>query len=362
MKTSTLKLLSRASLAAAVTALWACGGAEVMEGADETAPFTTESLTSTLTIGTTLSTTDNLNFRTGPGTSHSIIEVIPVGTPVSTVNRTTPSNGFYNIWYAGKVGWSSGLYLKVAAAPSAATLNTSVVSKIVEPPGSGNDDKGNSYTDKNYWNFCAPGAVTAALSTFTSAVTSWPAGYFREPHGPFAISTYWASSDSVSGYSTVGRAYLMHIALQSKPPNFTYAGLASFSTYPTTGSSLSDSRDVLNWEASGHASGWSSFFYEIVGAGSLASSTLHNDIKRDISGGHALVAAVNTAYLPNWSRSLMHSIAIVGYDDAAGTYKYIDTCGIRCNGSSASKNGGVWSISQSKLHSAIVSAGSGYIR
>jgi hypothetical protein len=44
------------------------------------------------------------------------------------------------------------------------------------------------------------------------------------------------------------------------------AGLPSFSTYPTTGSRLSDSRDALNWEASGHSSTRSTFFYQTVGA------------------------------------------------------------------------------------------------
>ncbi|HEX4419793.1 MAG TPA: hypothetical protein VH165_17890 [Kofleriaceae bacterium] len=128
--------------------------------------------------------------------------------------------------------------------------------------------------------------------------------------------------------------------LQVKPPNFSSAGLPSFSTYPKTGSSLSDSRDALNWEASGHSSTWSTFFW----------------------GGHAVFADVDTAYLPNWSRSLGHSIAIVGYDDSAGTYAYVDTCGHRCNGSTQSTDGGVWHVSQSRMYQAIVALGAGYAR
>ena len=73
-------------------------------------------------------------------------------------------------------------------------------------------------------------------------------------------------------------------------------------------------------------------------------------------------ADVDTAHLPNWSRSLGHSIAIVGYDDSADTYAYVDTCGARCNGSSQATNGGVWHISQSRLHTAITSFGVGYAR
>ena len=321
-----------------------------------------QDLSSTLTLGTTLVTTDYLNLRSGPGTSYAVIEVIPPGTPVSTVNQTAPSGGFYNILVGSHVGWSSGLWLELASPPAARMLPTSVVSAIVEPPGSGHDDEGTSYYDRNYWNFCGPGAVTAALSYFNSNVTSWPAGTFREPYGPHVSATYWTSSDTVSGYHAVGRAYLMHIALQVKPPNFTTAGLPSFSSYPTTGSTLGDARDVLNWEASGHASTWKTFFYQVVGASGLSSATLHHDITRDIYGGHAVLADVNTAYLPNWSRGLGHSIAIVGYDDTAGTYAYVDTCGRACNGSAQATNGGVWHVAQSRLYTAITSFGVGYAR
>jgi hypothetical protein len=317
-----------------------------------------QELSSSLTIGTTLQTTDYLNLRSGPSTSDAVIEVLAPGTRVSTVNRVSPSGGFYNILAGGHVGWSSGLYLEVAAPPAAHSLDTTVVRAIIEPLGSGTDDAGRSYTDRNYWNFCSPGAVTAALSYFNSHTTTWPAGYFKEPYGPHIDTTYWASKDSAS----VGRAYLMHIALQVKPPNFTTAGLPSFSSYPTTGSRLGDSRDVLNWEASGHASTWQTFFYQVVGAGGLTAATLHHDVTRDIWGGHAVFADVDTAYLPNWSRGLGHSIAIVGYDDTAGTYAYVDTCGARCNGSAQATNGGVWHVAQSRMHQAIVSLGAGYAR
>ena len=71
---------------------------------------------------------------------------------------------------------------------------------------------------------------------------------------------------------------------------------------------------------------------------------------------------VDTGYLPNWSRALGHAIAIVGYDDSAGTYAYVDTCGKACNGSSQATNGGVWHVAQSKMHSAIAAFGAGYAR
>jgi hypothetical protein len=254
-----------------------------------------------------------------------------------------------------------------AEAGTPGLLDTSVVSEVVEPEGSGKDDAANSYTDQNYWNFCMPGAVTVALYYFLPKnVTAWPAGSFKEPaNAPSTIpsaGTYWKSSDSVNGYATQGRAYLMHIAEQVKPPSFGTAGLASFATYPTTGAKLSDARDVLNWEASGHASSWSTYFYSITSASGLTLTKLHDEVKKTIDGGHAVIAATDTGDLPNWSRSLSHAITIVGYDDVASTFRYTDTCGKHCNGSANAKNGGVWTIAQKQMLAAIVADGAGYIK
>ena len=347
--------MKHALLAMGLVILTGCSG-NVGEpnAADDSVPASSgESLSTSVAIGSTLQTTDALNLRGGPSTNDSVLEVIPVGGLVSVVNHAAPTNGFYEVWYEGRVGWSHGAYLKLATAPNAKTLSTTVVSEIVEPLGSGTDAAGHAYSDKNYWNFCAPGAVTASLSYWGSHATSWPAGHFEEPYGPYRVSTYWDDAHS--------RAYLMHIAEQVSPPTFSEPGLPSFSTYPTNGSSIGDIRDVLNWEASNHASAWSSFFYERIAA-NVSSSTLHADVTRDITGNHAIVVTVDTAYMPNWSRSLGHAIAIVGYDDSAGTYAYVDTCGKACNGSSQATNGGVWHVSQSKMHTAIAAFGAGYVR
>ncbi len=246
-------------------------------------------------------------------------------------------------------------------------LDTTVVSQIVEPEGSGLDDASHSYTDQNYWNYCMPGAVTVALYYFLPKdVTGWPAGNFKEPmNAPSTIpsaGTYWQSDEKVNGYHTYGRAYLMYRAEQVKPPSYTTPGIVSFSTYPTTGGTLGDARDALNWEASGHSSTYTSYFYSVVSSSGLTQTKLHGDVKATIDGGHAVVVAADTGYLPNWSRSLSHAITVVGYDDTAVTYKYTDTCGVHCNGSSKSKNGGVWTIAQGSLYSAIVADGAGYIK
>ncbi|HUS33579.1 MAG TPA: hypothetical protein VMZ53_33985, partial [Kofleriaceae bacterium] len=270
--------------------------------------------------------------------------------------------GSYQVLANMQVGWISADHLKLGSPPAAKTLDVATVRHIVEPPGSGVDDKGTSYTDQNYWNFCAPGAVTALLSYFTTDVKTWAAATFAEPYGPHVSHTYWNSNDTTSGYQALGRAYLMHIAMQSKPPSFTNAGLAHFASYPTTGANLSDSRDVLNWEASRHSTSYKTFFYAVVPTSGLTSSRLHSDITHDIYGGHAVLAAVDTDFLPNWNRSLGHSIAIVGYDDTAGTYTFIDTCGKRCNGSAQATNGGVWKVSQTNMFKAISAWGTGYVR
>ncbi len=222
--------------------------------------------------------------------------------------------------------------------------------------------------DQNYWNFCTAGASDATLAYWanTSAkVTGMAAAYFSEPYGPhierhwYASSDTGSSSDTSDGYATVGRAYLMYLAEQVKPPSYTRPGIVNFDVYPTKGGAIADIRDALNWEASGHSASWSTFFYL---SQNPSESDLHSFVTSDIANaGVAVVADVNTGYLPNWSRSLGHSIAIIGYNDTAATYTYLDTCGKRCNGSSSSKNGSINTISQHNMYLAIHSFGQGIV-
>jgi hypothetical protein len=251
----------------------------------------------------------------------------------------------------------------IQATSTSALLDTYVVSKIVEPEGGTRyDDLHRSYTDSNYWNFCTAGAAEAALAYWTSNPTNWSGGYFTEPYGPHKSTTYWASvdtgtsSDTGNGYGTFGRAYLMYLAEQVLPPSYSRAGIVNFSYYPTHGGSLPDIRDALNWEASGHSGSWSNYFYIVSNP---SESQLRADIRMDIDIGAPVVATVNTGYLPNWSRSLGHSITIIGYDDSNGTYQYVDTCGRRCNGASQSTNGGIWSVSMHNMYLGIHSWGTG---
>jgi hypothetical protein len=255
--------------------------------------------------------------------------------------------------------------MPVAVLPVAKRLITTETQIVVEPPGSGLDDRATYFVDANYWNFCAPGGATVAAYYFgSSRVTARAAGYFIEPYGPRRVRTYWASADTVSGYATKGRAFLMYIAEQVFPPGWATPGLAEFSYYPTLGATLPDTRDALNWEISGHSPWWASYYYAVQPASGsrFSDAQLHRDVAWAIGYDNVpLVAAVNTAYLPNWSRALGHTIAIVGYDDVAGTYTFLDTCGKACNGSAGNRNGGVYTIGRRSLYLAIASWGTGYL-
>jgi hypothetical protein len=147
----------------------------------------------------------------------------------------------------------------------------------------------------------------------------------------------------------------MYLSEQVKPPTFSSKGVVNFTYYPTHGGTITDTRDVLNWEASNHSSNWAGYFY--VFAASPTEAQLHADIVADIRSFSApVVASVDTFYLPNWSKSLNHAITIIGFDDINGTYTFLDTCGHQCNGSANSTNGGIWNIDQHHLYQAVHSS------
>ncbi len=249
-------------------------------------------------------------------------------------------------------------------------LDTSDTKYFVEPEGGKKkDDAGNTYTDDNYWNMCGPGAEAVVL--YYSPWRSNPKygrinTYYKEPYGPHVSNTFWTSpsNDKTYGYKTMWRPSILYLAEYSKPPTFSTAGVDGFSTYRTTGSKTSDICDSLNWEASDHASkssycGSGSYFYAEVSG----STSFHSHVVSDVNASHdgisgwAVWVAVNTYassthHLPNWSRSVTHAIAVVGYNDTANTYTYIDTCGPHCNSSSGnSSSTREFTVSQSVLES-----------
>lgn len=66
--------------------------------------------------GSTMTSTADVNLRSGPSTNDSILTVVPTGSAVTVVDGT-PQNGFFNINYQGTVGWSSGKYYTAGGAP-----------------------------------------------------------------------------------------------------------------------------------------------------------------------------------------------------------------------------------------------------
>jgi murein DD-endopeptidase MepM/ murein hydrolase activator NlpD len=90
-------------------------------GVDEELATTSQALSTSVPIGSTLRTTAPLNLRTGAGTTFAIRLTIPSGATVKTVNRTAPSNGFYNVSYNGTVGWAHGNWLTLVSSPSTST-------------------------------------------------------------------------------------------------------------------------------------------------------------------------------------------------------------------------------------------------
>ncbi len=116
MKTKTVALILLSMSAG-------CGGQDGIRtedmpiAADDS--VTSSAITSSVTFGTTLQTTADLNLRTGPSTSYSVKLVMPSGSQ-STAVQSSPTNGWYEVNYQGHVGWASGAYLVVAATPSTA--------------------------------------------------------------------------------------------------------------------------------------------------------------------------------------------------------------------------------------------------
>ncbi len=165
-----------------------------------------------------------------------------------------------------------------AAIPAARTLDTTWTRWVVEPSGYGTDEKGNRFSNLNYWNLCSAGATTVAL-WYWQALTGHPnvtgtEGYFLEPYsaeagswptpGPTVavagdgtrLGTYWSGSDTVNGFTANGRGFLMYMATKTQPPAWQTTGMVVYSRadgtplYPTRGGPRPNIMTALNWEAS----------------------------------------------------------------------------------------------------------------
>ncbi len=253
--------------------------------------------------------------------------------------------------------------------PSSSTLDTSWAIHVLEPLGGTKiaDDAGQLYTDWDYWNFCSAGGATIAMQYWSALPSTFAAGKYLEPNGPVRntqnppaglcplpfTGTTWHTSDSYNG-----RSYLMYMAMAVNPSGWQslgwQPGVVNFSSYwPDDMGTMSKLVDALNWESSGHNSNYSGYFWaNLFYSSPSQAATFNADIVYDISAERVpVLAALRTGGLPNWSTSYPHTVSIVGYDNNAGTYSYVDTCGISCGAST--NNGKVWTTSQANLFNAI---------
>jgi hypothetical protein len=258
--------------------------------------------------------------------------------------------------------------LSAAPAPpihaAARSLDTTWSGLIQEPPRTGHDDNGVSYTDLNYLLFCGAGTGAVVLYYWpasTAAVTT-KAGSFAEPvnlgTGHYA-NTYW-KAEGGDGY---GRGMILYLAEVEWPaPDgglswWSKPGLMNWSAHPPS-TDVANLIDAINWEASGRSR--LNYFYVAVPAAQLTAAALLDHVHADISMGVPVVVAARTSdgksSLPYWSvkargSAVNHFVTVVGYDDTAGTYAVMDTCGVTCNDQNA--RGGVRSISQASLFALI---------
>ena len=250
------------------------------------------------------------------------------------------------------------------AYPAAAALDTRWTGLIQEPPRTGVDDKGTPYTDYNYSLFCGSGTAAVVLYYWPAthnAVTS-KAGYFAEPVNLGAnryARTYWKAQDA-GGY---GRGMILYLATAEWPGpdrNQTWwprPGLMNWDAHPPS-TYVQNLVDGINWEASGASR--INYFYVIVPASQLTAAALLDHVHADIGLGVPVVIAARTSdgshSLPNWSTkpaksAVNHFVSLVGYDDTAGTYTVMDTCGLTCN--DRNTRAGARTISQTSLFSLI---------
>jgi hypothetical protein len=248
--------------------------------------------------------------------------------------------------------------------PAAAALDTRWSGLIQEPPLRGKDDHGTAYADRNYALFCGPGTAAVVLYYWPasrSAVTT-RSGTFVEPVNlgtSRQARTYWKAQDA-GGY---GRGMILYLAEEEWPaPDrglswWLRPGVMDWDAHPPE-TNVPNLVDAINWEASGGSQ--LNYFYTIVPASQLTAPALRDHIRADIGMGVPVVIAARTSdgknSLPVWrvksSRSAAnHFVTVVGYDDNAGTYAVMDTCGLLCNDRNV--RAGVRSVGQSALFSLI---------
>ncbi len=256
----------------------------------------------------------------------------------ASISTFTPSAQFIADKLAGKIGFNArGHEASVAspnALPSSYYLNTSYADWIIEPPSSGKDARGNSYVDGLFGLFCGPGAAAVSLD-YWSNVNTRAVGLhsYSTPRS----TTWWQDSGNPGGLKDT--SYMMYLATQVRPPSYVYGpGMMTWAGYNSS-TYEQDLLDALNWEQSNHASTYRTNPFYLAQSNPTVAN-LQSMVQSDIYlKGIPPIALVNDAYLPDWQNSPYkghgHYIAIIGYDNNAGTVTYEETCTSQTCGTSA---------------------------
>ena len=249
--------------------------------------------------------------------------------------------------------------------PKSATLDTSWIRFIQEPPQTGKDDKGTAYFDKNYALLCGPGSAAVVLYYWPSChgLVTTKTGTYVEPVTLAADNRHAATYWNATGAAGYGRGMIMYLADVEWPtPDkgdlwWASAGLLNWAAVPPS-TNRENLTDAINWEASGRSR--LSYFYTIVPASQLTAAALLAHVQADIAMGVPVVIAARTSdgshSLPFWKvrttkSAVNHFVTVVGYDDKAHTYSVMDTCGLTCNDRRI--RGGLGTMSQAALYSLI---------
>ncbi|HEX7591944.1 MAG TPA: hypothetical protein VF375_08325 [Candidatus Limnocylindrales bacterium] len=295
----------------------------------------------------------------------------PTAVPTRTDRPWSQDPAFLEAKSEGRVSAdANGRVVISATAPvpptyaAARSLDTSWSGLIQEPPRTGYDDNGVSYTDLNYSLFCGAGTGAVVLYYWpaSKAAVTTKSGKFAEPVNlgtSHYSSTYWKAQDG-GGY---GRGMILYLAEVEWPtPDvglswWSKPGLMNWSAHPPS-TDVQNLIDAINWEASGRTR--LNYFYAAVPASQLTAAALLDHVHADISMGVPVVVAARTSdgksSLPFWNvkaarSAVNHFVTVVGYDDSAGTYAVMDTCGATCNDQNT--RGGVRNMSQAALFALI---------
>lgn len=123
--------LAATALTASMVSLSACTVAtnepdseELVGALEEDVGQSQDAITGSVAVGSSLTSTADVNLRTGASTSYKILHVVPNGSKV-TVVKSAPTNGFYQIKHNGVTGWSYGQYYKVTPSGTGGTSTSS---------------------------------------------------------------------------------------------------------------------------------------------------------------------------------------------------------------------------------------------